>query len=269
MKRKSIVILAALMSVIPITLSAEPQSGDGNANSSIGTPDSAQDGTAHTDVLSVPAPASRGTKELLQDYEAEMAAITQKFSATLLLTADAVDRGELTSEQGQMISTEPYQIAQMQFDLLASWRAMLEHDLARVPIAAAQPTPNKPEESEIVVVSLPFSSFELNPGIAEYLNLSHAQEKAIQQLMTRELRNLEPLMNQLRTGEQKLLTVDAEHASKKDIKVLADTQASLLAKLIVANARMQSKIYNLLTPEQQRKLDDLKRSSESDAIVSR
>jgi hypothetical protein len=32
MKRKSIVILAALMLVIPITSSAEPQSGDGNAN---------------------------------------------------------------------------------------------------------------------------------------------------------------------------------------------------------------------------------------------
>ena len=168
-----------------------------------------------------------------------------------------------------MISTEQYQIAQMQFDLLATWRAMLEHDLTRVPVAAAQPTTNKAEAGEIVAVSLPFSSFELNPAMAEYLNLSHAQEKAIQQLITRERRNLEPLMNQLRTGEQKPLTVDGEHAGKKDIKVLADTQAGLLAKLIVANARMQSKIYNLLTPEQQRKLDDLKRSAESDAIVSR
>jgi Spy/CpxP family protein refolding chaperone len=134
---------------------------------------------------------------------------------------------------------------------------------------AAQPISNKAEESGIVVVSLPFSSFELNPEIAEYLNLSQPQEKAIQQLMARERRNLEPLMNQLRTGKQKLLTVDAEHAGKKDIKVLADTQAGLLAKLIVANVRMQSKIYNLLTPEQQRKLDDLKRSREADAIVSR
>jgi hypothetical protein len=266
MKRKSIVILAALMLIIPITSSAESQSGDGNANTSIGIPDSAQDGIALTDV---PTAAPRGPKQLLQDYEAEMAAITQKFSATLLLTAEAVERGELTSEQGQMISTEQYQIAQMQFDLLATWRAMLEHDLARVPVAAAQPIPNKAEESEIVVVSLPFSSFELNPAMAECLNLSQPQEKAIQQLMRRERRNLEPLMNQLRTGKQKLLSVDAEHAGKRGIKDLADTQAGLLAKLIVANARMQSKIYNLLTPEQQRKLDDLKRSNESNAIVSR
>src|SRR2546423_10159194 len=112
MKRKSIVILAALMLIIPITSSAEPQSGDGNANTSIGI-HSAQDGTALPDV---PTAALREPKQLLQDYEAEMAAITQKFSATLLLTAESVERGELTSEQGQMISTEQYQIAQMQFE---------------------------------------------------------------------------------------------------------------------------------------------------------
>jgi hypothetical protein len=38
--------------------------------------------------------------------------------------------------------------------------------------------------------------------------------------------------------------------------------------LIVANARMQSKIYKLLTQEQQGKLDYLKRSNESAAIVA-
>ena len=54
----------------------------------------------------------------------------------------------------------------------------------------------------------------------------------------------------------------------KTSTLLADTQAGLLAKLIVANARMQSKIYKLLTPEQQGKLDNLKRSNESAAIVA-
>jgi Spy/CpxP family protein refolding chaperone len=32
---------------------------------------------------------------------------------------------------------------------------------------------------------------------------------------------------------------------------------------------MQSEIYELLTPEQQRKLDDLKRGGESGAVASR
>jgi Spy/CpxP family protein refolding chaperone len=63
--------------------------------------------------------------------------------------------------------------------------------------------------------------------------------------------------------------IDAQHSNKKEIKTLADAQAALLAKFIVANARMQSEIYRLLTPEQKRKLDGLKRSSESGTVASR
>jgi hypothetical protein len=69
MKRKSILVLAVLTVVIPITSSAQAQSGDSNANTSSGIPDSAQDDKAATDVLTVPAAAPSGAKELLQDYE--------------------------------------------------------------------------------------------------------------------------------------------------------------------------------------------------------
>jgi hypothetical protein len=58
-----------------------------------------------------------------------MAAITQKFSATLATVTDAVQRGQLTVEQGQKISAEQYEMAEMQFELLSAWHAMLEQDL--------------------------------------------------------------------------------------------------------------------------------------------
>jgi hypothetical protein len=38
---------------------------------------------------------------------------------------------------------------------------------------------------------------------------------------------------------------------------VADRETNVLAKLIVANARMQSKIYKILSPDQQKKLKDL------------
>jgi Spy/CpxP family protein refolding chaperone len=118
------------------------------------------------------------------------------------------------------------------------------------------------------MVALPFSSFELNPSLAEYLNLSQSQIEAIQQVMARERGNVQPLIAQLKAAKEKLLAADARQPNDKNIKVLADTQAGLLAKLIVANSRMQSEIYKLLTPEQQEKLDHLKRSNESAAIVA-
>jgi len=39
--------------------------------------------------------------------------------------------------------------------------------------------------------------------------------------------------------------------------------------LIMANERMQSEIYKLLTPEQGHMLDDVKRSRESPSIASK
>jgi Spy/CpxP family protein refolding chaperone len=76
-------------------------------------------------------------------------------------------------------------------------------------------------------------------------------------------------MAQLRTTREKLLAIGGEHVNGKELKALADTEASLLARLIVANARMQSKIYKILSPEQQKKLSDLERTQSAVTSDSR
>jgi Spy/CpxP family protein refolding chaperone len=269
MKAKSILILAALMVIMPITLQAATQSGESDATNRIVVAVSAQDGAIPQDdtVLSgasiAPTSAPRGPKELLQAYEAGMAAITQRFSTTLVDITQAVHRGELTSEQGQKASTEQYLLAQMQFELLAAWRAMLEQDLARIPVPAAEATTAPVEDNEVVTVALPFSSFHFNSSLAEYLSLSKSQADAIQEVTMRERPNLQALIAQLRTTREEVLSANPQRTRNREIKALADRQAGLLAKLIVANARMKSHIYKLLTQEQQQKLNDLAQSRES------
>jgi Spy/CpxP family protein refolding chaperone len=110
------------------------------------------------------------------------------------------------------------------------------------------------------MVALPFSSLQLNPSLVTYLGLTSSQVEAVQQVMMREQHSLEPLMTALRTAREKLLAIGSEHVNEKQVKALADTEANLLARLIVANARMQSKIYKILSPEQQKKLSDLERT---------
>jgi Spy/CpxP family protein refolding chaperone len=78
--------------------------------------------------------------------------------------------------------------------------------------------------------------------------------------MTGEQHSLEPLMTQLRVTREKLLAIAGEPINEKQVKALADTEASLLGRLIVTNARMQSKIYKILSPGQQKKLSDLERT---------
>jgi len=270
MKTKLILIVMLFVSVMPITLSAATKWEDRDAaGDPIYIADSALENPALKDVLSVPSAVPLGPRDVLQEYEAEMVAVTQKFSATLNVVTESVQRGQLSSAQGQELSAEQYQLAHMQFEVLSAWREMLQQDLARVPAAAVEATPAPAQQHEILMVALPFSSFELNASLVEYLNLTSSQVEAIQQLMARESRNLKPLMAQLRSTREKLLVTDAEHTSEKEIRSLAITQAGLLAKLIVANARMQAKIYKLLSPEQQRRVDELKRSGESPAIANR
>jgi hypothetical protein len=267
MKAKSILIII-FMTVIPILASAQANSGNDSAPTN--PPASAGSLLPDPGPTNVPAgPGSLGPQEVLQEYQTVMVAITQNFSANLAGITEAVQQGKMSSEEGKTSSAQQYLIAQMQFQLLSAWRQMEKQDLARVPAPEDKSEASPADDNEIVLVELPFSSFELTAAVAEHLSLTQSQKKAIQQVMTRERHHMEPLMGQSRSIREKLLALDPQHSNKKEIKTLADAQAALLAKFIVANARMQSEIYRLLTPEQQRKLDDLKRSGESGTIASR
>lgn len=223
-----------------------------------------QPATADSDILAsvldVPSATPLGPQDLLQEYEEGMQSITQQFSVRIAAIAAAVNRGELTREEAESISAEQYQLSQMQFDLLSALREILQQDIARA-AEAPRPAPKASEQSGIVMVALPFSSLQLNPSIIEYLDLSSAQVEAIQQLMSDERRSLAPLMAELQGTKEQLLSV-TDHGQTKDdkeVKVLAATQARNLTKLIVANSQMRTKIYQLLSPTQQKKLDEMQR----------
>jgi hypothetical protein len=216
------------------------------------------DDPAAKDVPTSPAVVPNDPKQVLQDYDSLMIALTQKFSAAIATIAEAANRGDLSSEQAREMSAEQYQVTHMQFELLSLWRGIEEQDSVRVPDVEAKP--DSTQESEAVVVALPFSSLQLNPSLTTYLGLTSSQVKAVQQIMMREQSSLEPLMTALRTAREKLLAIGGEHVNEKQVKALADTEARLLGRLIVANARMQSNIYKLLSPDQRKKLSDLERT---------
>jgi hypothetical protein len=252
MKTKLFVSLLLLTAAVAPGALAAADGGDRNFHTGRGqllvTP---VDDPAVEDVPTSPAVMPNDPKPVLQDYDSLMIAVTQRFSATLATIAEAAKRGDLSSEQAREMSAEQYQVTHMQFELLSLWRAIEEQDVARIPDVEAKP--DSMQDSEVVMVALPFSSLQLNPSLATYLSLTSSQVEAIQQVMMREQHSLEPLMTQLRTTREKLLAIGSEHVNEKELKALADTEASLLARLIVANARMQSKIYKILSPDQQKK----------------
>ena len=266
MKAK-VILTAILMTVIPVLSSAQTKSGADRApNNPVGAPDSLTD-PDNTNVPAAPAPPE--SQQVLQEYDAAMVAITRNFYTHLAGITEAVQQGTMNSEEGKTSTAEQYLIAQMQFQLLSAWRQMDEQDQAKVPAYDDKSDASPRDDNEIVLVELPFSSFQLTAAVAEHLSLTQSQKEAIQQVMTHERHLMEPLMARSRSIREKLLALDPQHSYTKEIKTLADAQATLLARFIVANARMQSEIYRLLTPEQQRKLDDLKRSGDSGTVASR
>jgi Spy/CpxP family protein refolding chaperone len=263
-KTKLITILLWTIIAVPArSFSEVPQSGRNASSLQVASSAEAPAASeALSNVLAVPSATPRGPQDLLQDYEAGMALITQQFSGKVAAIAGAVQRGELSREQGEDISAEQYQMAQMQFDLLSALREMLDQDLARAAVAP-HPNPKPDQESEIVTVELPFSSLQLNASVIEYLDLSSAQVSSIQEVMSEERQALKPLMAQLQTTREHLLAVSEQGQTKneKEVKTLAALQARNLTKLIVANSRMRARIYQLLSPQQQRKLDDFQKST--------
>ena len=196
--------------------------------------------------------AAADPKQKLPAYDSTLMAITEKFTGTIAAISDAIKSGEITTDQGRELSAEQYQIVQMQFELVSLWRQMEEKDSAKTPSVDPR------QQNEAVVVALPFPSLQLNPSVTEYLALTPSQVDTIHRLMAQGQQSAEPLMKQLRATQERLIA--SVHMSESEMKSLADTEAGALGKLIVANARMQSKIYKVLSPDQQKKLNDLERS---------
>jgi Spy/CpxP family protein refolding chaperone len=261
MKNKLIIIIVLFIVIPSVALSAtdDAKAIDQIRVSQSPIPDSAHpSSTVHS---TGPDVGLSEQQETPVDYEGAMVAITQRFSATLSAIAEAVQQGKISSKQGKEMSAEQYQLTQMQFKLLSLWREIEQEDVARIPDAPAKPAPT--QDSEIVMVALPFSSLQLNPSLSEYLSLTPSQVEAIQQVMVLEPQSLHPLMTQLRITREKLLAIGSDRMNEKEIKSLAQAEAALLAKLIVANGRLQSKICRILSPDQQKKLRDLERTQGS------
>jgi Spy/CpxP family protein refolding chaperone len=226
-----------------------------------------------TNVLDTPSATPRGPQDLLQDYEGGMAFITKQFSQKVAAVTGAVQSGELSAEQGENVLGELYQVSQMQFQLLSGLHDILEQDLASASeSAAAEPDAdanadsdsNPARDNESVRLPIPLSPLELNPSVIQYLSLSPTQVKSIQALLADERRTVTPLMTQLQTTRKQIVSVSQQDQGKseKQVKALAAAQARTMKKLLVANSRMRAKIYQLLSRQQQKKLDQFQNSNE-------
>lgn len=200
--------------------------------------------------------------DLGRDYEAEMEAVSRRLTGELAAISRAAERGEMTGKQAEKISRERYQVATMQVQLLIARHASPEREIVRTR-QMVQKNPNSEREDGSAVVALPFSSLKLNPTLTQYLRLAPSQARAIEQVLSNERRTLEPIIAELKATSQKLFFANQQGPNNgEDVHALATCQATILSQLMVANSRIQAKIYAILDGGQRKKLDRLKQADE-------
>jgi hypothetical protein len=81
---------------------------------------SAHDAHVLADIVAIPPVLPRGPRDLLRDYELEMASIAAQLSMDLGAISDAVRTGQISSEQGEYVVGKRYQFAMMRFQLFGA-----------------------------------------------------------------------------------------------------------------------------------------------------
>lgn len=95
--------------------------------------------------------------------------------------------------------------------------------------------------------------------LAQHLELTDEQKEQIKVVIAEQREVTKPLREQLNAVRKELrLAGEGGQFNESLVKGLAEKQAQVLSVLIVEKERVRIKIYNLLTPEQQSKLKDLK-----------
>ncbi len=95
--------------------------------------------------------------------------------------------------------------------------------------------------------------------LAQQLNLTDQQKADIQKIFQAEKSVMEPVITQLRENRQALQQATANgQFDEATVTSLAQKQGDLMAQLIVSKHRVQSQIWQILTPEQREKASQLR-----------
>ena len=100
---------------------------------------------------------------------------------------------------------------------------------------------------------------EMLPELAAILDLTEAQQGQIEAILDEELPAIDALRDRLRDAHQAFRASQQPGAfDEAAVRAFAESQSPVHVELMVAGARTMSHIHNLLTPEQQQRLEELR-----------
>jgi len=199
-----------------------------------------------------------------QTYPARLEAVVGSMSAELGEIAQAARDGKISRDQAEYLSLERYYVALTRFQLLRMLYQTTE--LSDPPQMSSQAYSQANTASPTTAGSLFIPPVTCSPDIpsqlVDYLQLTPLEIQKLQEEVLQECKQVEPLVEQLDNSRRKLMSMKLKGAAgEKGIQAAAAEQAEIMKQLIVMNSQLESKLYSLLTTEQQQKVDGLVRQA--------
>jgi len=195
-----------------------------------------------------------------QSYPEQLESVLAAMSAELGEIAQAVREGKITRSQGEYLSLERYYVALTRFQFLRTlYQNPVEENQTQSYSQANTPLQ---VSGNTVMISPLTCSPDIPEQIVGFLELKPEQIKAIQAQVTDECKQVQPLLERLEKSRRKLISLRLSgKTDAKEVQVLAAEQSGVIQELIVENSQLETKLYGMLTSEQQRKVNGLLRAT--------
>src|SRR5271157_839019 len=246
-----------LICALAISANAQENSGVQSAEGPIANLARQNSGDATSPATQLQAPAG------LQDagtYPDRLEEVLGAMSAELAVIAQAAREGKISRDQAEYLSLERYYVALTRFQLL---RMLYQPPEQSNPPQSYAQANTSPQISGGALFTPPVTcSPDIPPQIVDYLQLTPVEIQGLQAQVSEECNQVQPLVERLEKSRRKLMSMKLDgKAGDKEVQYLAAEQSQIIKQLIVANSQLETKLYNTLTSEQQRKVDGLLRQT--------
>jgi len=197
-------------------------------------------------------------RDLLEEYEKQIALASLKTCEELAQVAPVAREGQIGPEQAECASGQRLELGMIRLQFLDSMHQILDDKIQK----ETKPGPEVQSLGDTLVVSPPDSSPDLSQAIVKYLKLTPVQIAAIQSQIEEERGRVRPLVKRLTRNRQALTAATLKRRfDVRQVRDLAGELSRIQEQVIVANARLQVATYKILTVEQQRKLDGMRKET--------
>jgi Spy/CpxP family protein refolding chaperone len=197
-------------------------------------------------------------RDLLKEYEKQMVVVSLKACEELAQIARAAHEGQIGPEQAAYLSGQRLELGMIRLQFLDSLHQILDDKIQK----EAKQESEVRSSGETLVLPPPDSSPDVSRAIAKDLELTPVQIAAIQAQIEKERGRVRPLTERLATNRRALIAATLKgQFDGRQVRDLAAQQSRIQESLIVANARLQTDVYKILTADQQRKLDGMRKET--------